>query len=113
MPLFSRYSRVLRVLNDIDGKVTQLMAAQDDVNSAAAALVSVTNAIQQVASDLNVAVTNIQAEIAALKAANPAVDTTALNTAVAGIAAPLAALQSADSAVQGLESPPPAPPAGP
>ena len=82
------------------------MAAQDDVNAAAAALVSVTNTIGTIASDLTAAVANIQAEIAALQAANPAVDTTALNAAVAAVAAPLAALQSADTAVDALETPP-------
>ena len=103
---FGWRSQVTRLLNDIDRKVTALMAAQDDVNQAAAALVSLTNSLGTIAGDLQAAVANIQAEIAALKAANPAVDTSALNAAVAGIAAPLAALQSADAAVGALETPP-------
>ena len=82
------------------------MAAQDDVNAAAAALVSATNALSTIGGDLNAAASNIQAEIAALKAANPAVSTDALNAAVAGLSGPLAALQSADAAVDALKTPP-------
>ena len=90
-------------LNQILQKENAIMAAQDDVNAAAATLVSLTNTLGTVAGDLNAAVAKIQAEIDQLKQANPAVDTTALNDAVNGLAAPLAALQSADSAVQGVQ----------
>lgn len=105
---FSRKSRELQLLEDIDRKVTAIMAAQDDVNAAAAVLVSLANSLTTIGNDLTAAVANVQAEIAALQAANPAVDTDALNAAVAGIAAPLAALQAADQAVDALETPPPA-----
>lgn len=110
--LFRQHSQVIALLNDIDRKVTAIMAAQDDVASAAAAMVSAANAIQTVAADLTAAVAKIQAAIAALQAANPTVNTDALNAAVAGLAAPLAALQSADAAVDALETPAPAPPSG-
>ena len=86
------------------------MAAQDDVSAAAAALISLANAIGTIASDLQAAQANIKAQIAALEAKiaslGTPVDTTALNEAVAGIAGPLAALQSADAAVDALETPP-------
>src|SRR5690242_6782745 len=75
--------QVRDLAEDTDRKVTVIMAVQDDVNAAAATLVSLANSLGTVTSDLGAAVTNIQAEIAALQAANPAVDTTALNAAVA------------------------------
>jgi hypothetical protein len=77
------------ILRRIERKVDQIMAAQDDVNAAVAA-------IQAVAADLVAAVANIQAEIAAL---GTPVDTSALNAAVEG-------LQSAQAAVDALETPP-------
>ena len=107
MWFFDRNTRLLlqiqQQLNQINRKEDAIMAAQDDVNAAAATLVSLTNTLGTVASDLNAAVAKIQAEIDQLKQANPAVDTTALNDAVNGLAAPLAALQSADTAVQGVQ----------
>jgi peptidoglycan hydrolase CwlO-like protein len=114
--IYKLLRQVRDLAEDTDKKVSAIMAAQDDVNAAAAELVSITNTLGTIGSDLNAAVANIKAEIAALQSANPAVDTTALNAAVAGVAAPLAALQSADAAVDALETPasstpPAAPPA--
>jgi hypothetical protein len=67
------------------------MAAQDDINAAV-------TAIQAVTADLVSAVTNIQAEIAAL---GTSVDTSALNAAIAP-------LQAVQAQVDALETPPPA-----
>ena len=95
--------QIEQMLITIEQKENAIMAAQDDVNAAAATLVSLTNTLGTVAGDLNAAVAKVQAEIDQLKQANPAVDTSALNDAVNGLAAPLAALQSADTAVQGVQ----------
>lgn len=68
--------------------VTQIgdrqMSQQDDINALTAALA-------QEDSDLNAAVTGIQAEIAALQNANPALDLTALTAQVDATAAAVAA----------------------
>ena len=86
-------------LQRIEQKVDKIMAAQDDINAAVAA-------IQAVGSDLLAAVQNIQAEIAALQSAGTPVDTTALDAAVGS-------LQQAQAAVDALETPAaPEPPAG-
>ena len=111
----------LRILNDINTqfvlvnaqfrevnqKLEKIIMSQSDIDAATSALTSAASTLGTITTDLTAAVANITAEIAALKAANPSVDTTALNAAVAGIAAPLAALQSADTAVDALETPPP------
>lgn len=81
-----------RHLHILEEKVQEIMTAQDDVNAAV-------TAIQAVTTDLTNAVTNIQAEIAALKAANVAVDTSALDTAVTQ-------LQAVQATVDALETPP-------
>lgn len=91
--------------------MSQQSTEQQDIDAATTAITGLETSVSAVAADLNAAVTNITAEIAALKQANPAVNTSALDAAVAGLAAPLAALQSADTAVDALETPP-APPAG-
>ena len=76
----------------INRKLEKIMAAQDDINAAVAAL-------QQVSADLLAAVTNIQAQLAA----GQQPDTSQLDASVT-------ALQAADAAIQALETPP-APPA--
>jgi hypothetical protein len=70
------------------GQITRLgeglMAQQEDIDALTAALA-------QEDSDLNTAVTGIQAEIAALQNANPALDLTALTAQVDATAAAVAA----------------------
>lgn len=65
-----------------------------------------TAAILKAVADIGDAVTNIQAEIAALEANNPSIDLTGLNAAVAQ-------LQPAVDAVTAIAPPPPPPPPGP
>jgi hypothetical protein len=95
----------------------KIMAAQDDITAAATAITDAANTMSTVATDLQAVQANIQAEIAALNAqiaaAGAPVDTTALNTAVEGLAAPVAALQAADTALDGLETPAAPAPAAP
>ena len=89
---------VTRLASKVDVILTQigiLMSQQDDISADTAAIV-------QAVTDLGTAVTNVQAEIDQLKAANPALDLTALDAAVAS-------LQPAVAGVQALA---PAPPAG-
>ena len=107
-----------RVLNQINAqygaineKLEKIAMSQSDVDAATAALTGAATTLTTVAADLTAAQANVATEIAALKAANPAVDTTALDAAVAGLSAPLAALQAADTAVDSLETPA-TPPAG-
>jgi hypothetical protein len=91
---------VTRLASKVDVILTQigiLMSQQDDISADTAAIV-------QAVTDLGTAVTSVQAEIDQLKAANPALDLTALDAAVAS-------LQPAVAGVQGLV-PPAAPPAG-
>jgi prefoldin subunit 5 len=64
---------IYHTLQRIERKVDLIMSEQSEID-------------QDVAT-LNAAVTNIQAEIAALQAANPALDLSALQTAVAAVAA--------------------------
>jgi peptidoglycan hydrolase CwlO-like protein len=64
---------ILAALQRIERKVDLIMSEQSEID-------------QDVA-ELNTAVTNIQAEIAALQTANPALDLSALQTAVAAVAA--------------------------
>jgi hypothetical protein len=85
-------SALLRSLQELHAKADILMSQQDDLTAAA-------TAIQAENADLASAAANISAEIAALKAANPALDLTALDAAVAGIPA-------AQAGVDALETPP-------
>lgn len=84
-------AQILRSLQELHAKVDIVMTQQDDLNAAA-------TEIQAENADLATAAANIAAEIAALKAANPALDLTALDAAVAGI-------PSAQAAVDALETP--------
>lgn len=118
-PLSSPESRALQEikeqLNRIEQKVGKIMSEQSqqqvDIDAATNAITGLETSVAAVATDLQAAVANITAEIAALQAANPSVDTSALDSAVAALSAPLAALQSADTSVDALETPA-APPAG-
>jgi len=86
--------------SDLDAAVATLngridkMATQADVDA-------ITTQVQQVATDLETAKTNLQAEIDALASANPSLDLTALNAAVAPL----------DAAVNSLGELKPTPPA--
>jgi predicted negative regulator of RcsB-dependent stress response len=109
-PLPGPDDRVLREqLNRIERNTEAIMSEQSttqaDIDAATTAITSLTATVTTVAADLETAKANILAEIAALQAANPAVDTSALDTAVAGLSAPLSALQSADTDVDSLETP--------
>ena len=103
-------AQLTRLEQKVDKLMSEQTTQQADIDAATAAIGNVETTLSTVAANLQAAVTNISAEIAALKAANPAVNTTALNAAVAGLAAPLAALQAAGAAVDALETPA-APPA--
>ena len=88
---------ILVKLDTMQITLKEIQMSQSDIDAA-------TSAIQATEADDAVVVANIQAELAALKAANPAVDTTALDAAVAGLPAAQASLDS-------LETPPVVPPA--
>lgn len=86
---FAHYTNLLWAhIEAQDKKIKRLevmaMASQADVDALTAALA-------QEDSDLNTAVTGIQAEIAALQAANPALDLTALSAQVDATAVAVAA----------------------
>lgn len=106
---------IVALLRRIEKKEDTLLGVQDDINAAAAGLVTAANTITAAATDLADAATNIEAEIAAFKQANPGVDTSALNTAVAALTGPLSQLASAQAAVDALKTPvtAPAAPAAP
>lgn len=79
--------QVLAAVNSANRKLDVLMSQQDELNADV-------QAVQQAVTDLGTAATAIETEIAALKAANPALDLTALDaqvaslkTAVSGVAA--------------------------
>lgn len=88
--------RIEAALAVINQKENQIMTDQEHLDADVAA-------VQAVVTDLAAATQNIADEIAALKAANPAVDFTGLDAAVAS-------LQGAQAGVDALETPP-APPA--
>ena len=69
---------IQRTVHAIDTKAGQLMSQQDD-------LTADVQAIDQAVTDLGTAATAIEAQIAALKTANPALDLTALDTAVGSL----------------------------
>jgi len=71
---------LLRSLQELHRKVDILMTQQDDINA------DVTT-IEAGIEALNTAATNIAAEIAALQAANPALDLTALDAHAAALTA--------------------------
>lgn len=110
----SVHAMLIRILENQGVIMSELSQQQTDVNAAAAAITSAETVISTVAADLGTVLSNVQAQLAALQTANPAVDTSALDTAVAGLSAPLAALQAADAALDAIETPAaPAAPAEP
>ena len=70
--------QVLAAITVANQKLDVIMTQQDD-------LAADVQAIDQAVTDLGTAATAIEAEIAALKAANPALDLTALDTAVGSL----------------------------
>lgn len=70
--------QILAQLGIINKKLDVLMSQQDDLNTDV-------QAIQQAVTDLGAAATSIEAEIAALKNANPALDLSALDAQVASL----------------------------
>jgi predicted negative regulator of RcsB-dependent stress response len=71
-------TQILAAINTANKKLDVLMSQQDD-------LAADVQAIDQAVTDLGTAASAIEAEIAALKAANPALDLTALDTAVGSL----------------------------
>lgn len=98
------YSEEFREIKKL---LRRIMASQDDVNAAVAALQNEESGVAAVAADLQAAVTNIQQELAGLQ--GQGVDTSALNDAVAALQQPMSDLQAAQGSVDALETP--APPA--
>jgi cell division protein FtsB len=79
--------QILTAISLLAARMDILMTDQDQVNAAA----------QQIEADVaaeNTALTAIEAEIAALKAGNPAIDFTGLNQAVADLGTATAAEQA-------------------
>lgn len=97
----------------IEGKVNKIMAAQDDVDAAVAAIqaenqevANALTALAQQSADLTAAEQRIQDAMTALQQQNPSVDTTALANAVGGINSGGldSAVSSLATAVQGVDS---------
>lgn len=79
--------QILRSLQELHAKVDVIMTQQDDINA------DVTT-IEQGVANLGTAATAIQAEIAALKAANPGLDLTALDQAAADLTGAVTAVSA-------------------
>ena len=92
---YPELARIAAQLDTITGRL-ETMATQTDIDNLTAQLTAVGDA-------LNTAVAGIQADLDALKAANPAIDITALSTSVA-------ALVTAAAAVTAVDAENPAPP---
>jgi len=84
--------QVLAAITTVSRKLDVIMSQQDDINADVQAL-------DQAVTDLGTAASAIEAEIASLKAANPALDLTALDTAVGS-------LKTAVSGVAAIAPPP-------
>lgn len=106
--VYDRLGIIMADIKSADKKLGRIMASQDDINAAVAALQNEESGVAATAADLQVAVTNIQNELASLQ--SQGVDTSALNAAVAGLSQPMSDLQAAQAAVDALETP--APPTG-
>jgi len=89
------HEQLERALEEINERIDG-MSTQADVDA-------LTTAVDQVATDLGAAKTELQSEIDALSAANPGLNLTALQAAIAPV----------DSAVQALGALKPTPPAPP
>lgn len=70
--------RILTAITTANKKLDIIMSQNDELNSDV-------QAISQAVTDLGTASTAIEAEIASLKSANPALDLTGLDTAVASL----------------------------
>jgi predicted negative regulator of RcsB-dependent stress response len=81
--------KILAAIAALSKKVDALMSDQSHLDAQVAQIVAGVAA-------LNTAATDIEAEIAALKAANPAVDFTALDAAVASLGSAVTAVQADD-----------------
>jgi predicted nucleic acid-binding Zn-ribbon protein len=88
--------QILNAINSVNRKLDVLMSQQDELNTDV-------QAVQQAVDDLGTAATDIEAEIAALKSSNPALD-------LSGLDAKVAALKNAVSGVTSIAAPA-APPA--
>lgn len=89
--ILDRLDRIEALLHTVIKKEKKIMDDQQHVDAEV-------EAIGAVVTDLAAAAANIEAEIAALKTANPAVDFTGLDVAVAS-------LQGAQASVDALETP--------
>lgn len=70
--------KILQAIAALDARLGAIVSAQDDIDAQV-------TAINAAVTSLNADVTSINNEIAALKQANPGVDTTALDAAVASL----------------------------
>ena len=84
--------QILAAITTVNRKLDVIMSQQDDITADV-------QAIGQAVTGLGTATTSIEAEIAALKAANPAVDLTGLDAAVGS-------LKTAVSGVAAIAPPP-------
>ena len=84
--------QILAAITTVNRKLDVIMSQQDDITADV-------QAVNQAVTDLGTATTAIEAEITALKAANPAVDLTGLDAAVGS-------LKTAVSGVAAIAPPP-------
>jgi len=91
------------LIRRLDHREEWIMAAQDDINAATAALNDVATNLGSAAEALNTAASNIGAKLADLQAAG--VDTTELNAAVAAIPTAMDSLSQAQADVAALGAP--------
>ena len=103
--------RIERKLDDLQGKVTDIMTQQDDLNADVQALTAALNDVTTQTGNVVNLTTQIQAEIAQLQAGNPALDLTALDALASQAAQVSSSLDSAVSSLGGLV-PPAQPPTG-
>lgn len=92
-PILDRLDRIEHLLGVSIRKEEKIMTDQENIDADVAA-------VEAVVTDEAAAVANIEAEIAALKSANPAVDLSGLDKAVAD-------LKGAQAGVDALETPAP------
>jgi predicted negative regulator of RcsB-dependent stress response len=89
--LIATLGRILAAITMANQKLDMLMSQQDD-------LTADVQAIDQAVTDLGTAASAIEAEIAALKAANPALDLSGLDSAVASLKASVSTVAGIPSA---------------
>ena len=104
--------RIERKLDELQGKVDAIMTQQDDLNADVQALTTALADVTTQTGNVVNLTTQIQAEIAALQAGNPALDLTALDSLAGQASQVSAALDSAVTSLGGLV-PPAQPPAAP